>query len=245
VLGGSRRVMVEAARRGAESAVEATPAFGPLADGIGGLGAMALVMIALLTGAFSLARERDLGSLSLLTLARPRAALVVGKTLGTCAYVLTAFVALFVASSLAAMVGHDFAGVVEDGYEMASAGELWHETLRAIGAGLPAVLCCVCFGVLVSSLATTVASAAVGAVVPFTLLALFQSTLGHLADRVFVTYAPFFSPQAPLARLSQVARAFSDAHWAPDELLHAAWIPTAQAIAFLFVACFVTSRRSV
>jgi hypothetical protein len=206
---------------------------------------MALAMIALLTGAFTLARERDLGGLALLTLARPRGAIVIGKTLGTCAYVITAFVALFAASFLAAALGHDFTGVVEDGYEMASAAELWHETLSAVGAGIPAVLCCACFGVLVSAITASVGAAAVGAVVPFTLLALFQSTLGHVADKLFVTYAPFFSPKAPLARLAQVSRAFSDSHWEHGELLRAALVPTLEGIAFVLLAWIVTSRRDV
>jgi hypothetical protein len=243
VLGMEWLARLEAARRGAAAGGEPEPAFGPLADGLGGLGAMALVMIALLTGAFSVARERDLGGLPLLALARPRAAIVLGKALGVCAYVLTAFVAMLLASAAAAALGHDFTGVVEEGFEMASAGELWLETLRAIGAGLPAVLCCVAFGVLVSSACTTAASAAVGAVVPFTLLALFQSTLGGWADRIFVTFAPFFSELAPLARLSQVSRAFSDAHWAPGELARATLVPTLEAAAFLLLACLLTRSR--
>jgi hypothetical protein len=241
---------VGAARQAAQGVAPASavvPAFGPLADGIGGLGAMALAMIALLTGAFSLARERDLGGFPLLALSRPRGAVVVGKTLGTCAYVLTAFAALFVASLLAAAVGHDFTGVVEDNYEMAGAGELWQETLRAVGAGLPALLCCCCFGVLVSSLCASVGAAAIGAVVPFTLLAWFQSAFGRFAGNVFVAYAPFFdvSPRAPLTRLSQVARAFSDAHWEQHELLRAALVPSIEGLAFVLLAWVVTSRRDV
>jgi len=247
VLGGDLLGRAEAARRAAQGFAAAgsgaAPAFGPLADGVGGLGAMALAMIALLAGAFSLARERDLGSLPLLVLARPRGAVVVGKALGTCAYVVTAFVALFAASFLAAAIGRDFTGVVEDGFEMASAGELWNETLLAVGAGMPALLCCACFGVLVSALCSSVGAAAVGAVVPFTLLALFQSTLGRVADHLFVTYAPFFSPRAPFARLGQVARAFSDAHWAQGELLRAALVPSLEAVAFVLLAWLVTARR--
>jgi hypothetical protein len=83
----------------------------------------------------------------------------------------------------------------------------------------------------------------VGAVVPFTLLALFQSTLGSIAERLFVTYAPFFSPRAPLARLSQVARAFSDAHWARGELAQAALVPAVEAVGFVALAWLVTRRR--
>jgi hypothetical protein len=248
VLGGDLLARLQSARRAAQgirAGVEESPAFGPLADGVGGLGAMALVMIALLTGAFALARERDLGGLSLLSLARPRAAVVIGKALGTCAYVVTSFFALFVATLLAALLFHRFTAVIEDGYEMAGAAELWIETASAVGAGLPAVLCCACFGVLVSSLSPSVGAAAVGAVVPFTLLALFQSTLGHVADKVFVTYAPFFSSKAPLVRLGQVSRAFSDAHWAQGELARAALVPSLEALLFLLLACLVTSRRDV
>jgi len=251
VLGGDLMARLHAARSaaqgfsgqggGAAAAIET--AFGPLADGVGGLGAMALTMIALLTGAFAIARERDLGGLSLLTLSRPRGAVVVGKTVATCAYVMTAFVGLFAASYLAAAVGHDFSDVVEDNYVMASAGELWIETLSAVSAGMPALLCCACFGGLVSALSASVGAAAVAAVVPFTLLALFQSTLGRVADKLFVTYAPFFSPRAPLARLSEVSRAFSNTHWESGELLRAAVVPTIEGVAFVLLAWLVTQRR--
>jgi hypothetical protein len=87
-------------------------------------------------------------------------------------------------------------------------------------------------------------AAAVGAVVPFTLLALFQSTLGRVAGKLFVTYAPFFSQKAPLTRLSQVSRAFSDAHWEQGELLRAVLVPSIEGVAFVVLAWLVTSRRS-
>ncbi len=238
---------MKAARAAAESGavdVPLSPAFGLFADGLGGLGAMALVMIALLTGAFSVVRERDQGSFALLVLARSRGSVVVGKALGTCLYVIVAFMALLLASMGAAALRHDFTAIVEDGYEMASASEQWLEVARAVGAGLPAILCCACFGVLVSAVTAGVGAAAVGAVVPFTLLALFQSTLGGAAERLFITYAPFFSERAPLTRLSKVARAFSDTHWESGELLRATLVPSVEAVVCLALAWLVTRRRS-
>lgn len=233
-----------AAESGASEALPPSPAFGLFADGLGGLGAMSLVMIALLTGAFSIVRERDQGSFALLVLARSRGSIVVGKALGTCLYLIVAFVALLLATMGTAAIRHDFTAIIEDGYEMASAGDQWLEVARAVGAGLPAILCCACFGVLVSAVTTGVGAAAVGAVVPFTLLALFQSTLGGAADRLFITYAPFFSERAPLTRLSKVARAFSDTHWEQGELLRAALVPGVEAIACLALAWLITRRRS-
>ncbi|MBL8839979.1 MAG: ABC transporter permease subunit [Planctomycetes bacterium] len=233
-----------AAESGASEALPPSPAFGLFADGLGGLGAMSLVMIALLTGAFSIVRERDQGSFALLVLARSRGSIVVGKALGTCLYLIVAFVALLLATMGTAAIRHDFTAIIEDGYEMASAGDQWLEVARAVGAGLPAILCCACFGVLVSAVTTGVGAAAVGAVVPFTLLALFQSTLGGAAERLFITYAPFFSERAPLTRLSKVARAFSDTHWEQGELARAALVPGVEAIACLALAWLITRRRS-
>ena len=233
-----------AAENGGGEELPIAPAFGLFADGLGGLGAMSLVMIALLTGAFSIVRERDQGSFALLALARSRGSIVVGKALGTCLYLIVAFVALLLATMGAAALRHDFTAIVEDGYEMASAADQWLEVARAVGAGLPAILCCACFGVLVSAVTTGVGAAAVGAVVPFTLLALFQSTLGGAAERLFITYAPFFSERAPLTRLSKVARAFSDTHWEQGELLRAALVPGVEAIACLALAWLITRRRS-
>jgi len=228
---------------GAASETPSETAFGPLADGVGGLGAMALAMIALLTGAFAVVRERDQGSLPQWLLARSRGAVVLGKALGTCVYVLLSFAALLATSMAVAALRHDYSAIVDDGYEMASAGELWLEVARGCAAGLPALLCCACFGVLASSLAASVGAAAIAAIVPFTLLALFQSTLGSAADRLFITYAPFFSERAPLARLGKVARAFSDTHWEQGELLRAALVPTIEAAACLALAWLVTRRR--
>ena len=249
VLIGELLAGVKAARALAESgaiegAAQVETAFGPLADGLGGLGAMALVMIALLTGAFTIVRERDQGSLPQWLLARSRGDLVVGKALATCLYVIVAFVALFVASMGAAALRHDFSAIVEDGFEMASAQEQWIEVARAVGAGLPAILCCACFGVLVSAATASVGAAAVGAVVPFTLLALFQTTLGSAAERLFIAYAPFFSERAPLARLTKVARAYSDTHWESGELLRATLVPGGEAVACLVLAWFITRRRA-
>jgi len=201
------------------------------------------VMIALLTGAFTLARERDQGSLPQWYLARSRAAVVVGKAAATCVYVVLAFLALFLATFAAAALGHDYSAIVEDGFEMASAAEQWHEVALAAGAGLPALLCCACFGVLVSAATPSVGAAAIGAIVPFTLLALFQSGLGAAADRLFITYAPFFSERSPLARLSKVARAFSDTHWEAGELLNAALVPGVEAIACIALAWLITRSR--
>lgn len=241
LLAAAKAVRLAAAGEEVPAGVE--PAFGPLADGLGGLGAMALVMIALLTGAFSLVRERDQGGLPLLALAGSRGAIVAGKTLGTCLYVMTALAALAGATLLVAAVRHDYGDVVEDGYVMATAGELWLEIARGVGAGLPALLGCVCFGVLVSAVTTGVGAAAIGAVLPFTLLALFHGELGGASGHLFVTYAPFFSEEAPLARLGDVARAFSDTHWEQGELIRAALVPAVEAVLFVVVAWLVTRKR--
>ena len=249
ILGSELVARIGAARRMAQGLEPAEPttvtAFGSLADGVGGIGSMALALIALLIGAFALARERDAGSLGLLVLARSRGATVAGKALGSCLYVVTAFVLLFVASLAAAALIHDFTGVVEDGYEMAPAGELWLESLRASAAGLPALLACACFGLCVSALSASVGAAAVGAVLPFMLLALFQSALGRVADKLFLTYAPLLSEHSPLVRLKQVARAFNDAHWGPGELQRAALVPTIEGVAFVVVAWIATRKRDV
>lgn len=232
------------AAQGMKAAVAAdVTAFGPLADGLN-CGAPILAMSALLVGAFALARERENGGLAQLYLAGSRGGVVAGKLAAIAAWVLAAFVLLFAASAGAAALHHDFVAHVEDGYEAMPLVALWQETARAVAASLPALVACAAFGVLMSAATPGVGAAAVATLVPFTLLALFHATLGALGPKLFTTYVPFLSEQAPLARLTKIARAFNDAGWEAGELVRAATVPAAEAAGFLLIAWLVTRRRS-
>jgi len=246
VFGSQAIDVLDRARRAAQGLKAAAPgdvtAFGPLADGLN-WGAPVLAMAALLVGAFALARERDNGGLPQLLLASSRGGVVAGKLLAICAWVLLSFALLFAGVMGAAALGGDFTAHVEDGFEAMTLGELWAETARAVACGLPALLCCAAFGVMMSATSAGVGAAAVGTLVPFTLLALFHATLGTIGAKLFTTYVPFLSERSPLFRLTKIARAFNDAAWEPGELARAALVPGVEGVLFLLVAWLVTLRR--
>ena len=247
VLGGHGVESLQNARRVAQGMKAAAPhdltAFGPLADGIG-WGAPLLAMAALLVGAFALARERDGGGLAQLCVAASRGAIVLGKLFAIWGWVVLSFVLLFVASMAAAALGADFTAHVDDGYVAMTLSDLWHETVRGLVCGLPALLCCGAFGVMMSAMSAGVGAAAVATLVPFTLSALFHATLGALGPKLFTTYVPFLSDASPIARVAKVVRAFNDAAWEPGELLRACLVPGAEAVGFVLIAWLVTLRRS-
>jgi ABC-type transport system involved in multi-copper enzyme maturation permease subunit len=247
IFGGRLLDLLENTRRAAQGLKAAAPrdvtAFGPLADGLSA-GAPVLAMTALLVGAFALARERENGGLAQLFLAAPRGPVVAGKLVAIAAWVVLAFALLFGAAMAAAACGGSFSAHVEDGFESMTRAELWQETLRAVSCGLPALLCCAAFGVMMSAMSAGVGAAAVATLVPFTLLALFHATLGAVGPKLFTTYVPFLSEQSPLMRLTKIARAFNDAAWEPGELARAAIVPGAEAVACLVLAWIVTRRRS-
>jgi hypothetical protein len=247
VVGGQLIESLGNARRVAQGMKAAAPhdltAFGPLADGIN-WGAPLLAMAALLVGAFALARERDNGGLAQLCTAAPRGAVVLGKLLAICGWVVLSFVLLFFASMGAAALGADFTAHVDEGFVAMTLADLWHELLRGLVCGLPALLCCGAFGVMMSAMSAGVGAAAVATLVPFTLLALFHATLGALGPKLFTTYVPFLSDQSPIARVAKVVRAFNDAAWEPGELLRACVVPGVEGLAFLLIAWLVTMRRS-
>lgn len=248
IFGGALTESLENTRRLAQGMKALAPkditAFGPMADGIN-WGAPVLAMSALLVGAFALARERENGGFAQLALAAPRSSIVIGKLLAICAWIGLAFALLIVGTMGAAAIGHDFIAHVEDGFESMTLTELWKETARALSCGVPALLCCAAFGVMMSAVSSGVGAASVATLVPFTLFALFHATLGTIGPKLFTTYVPFLSERSPLMRLGKIARAFNDAGWEAGELVRASLVPCAEGVLFLVIACVVTARRRV
>ena len=116
--------------------------------------------------------------------------------------------------------------------------------LGGLGAAVPALLACAAFGIAASSLARTSGTAMALAVVPVLLFELFPGLLGPAQHWLFFSAIPLIGDDSSLIRLSDVARAYSDAGWEPHELVRSATISTLQAAALLGLACAVTSRRA-
>lgn len=246
VLGGRVGDDLARSRRAIEGAdaagVAAVSGFGPLADGLRTGGAV-LTLVVLISGALALVRERENAALGLAFLARSRLAVLLAKALALALFALLGFALLFAGSAGVAGALYGFGAVVEEGYEMASASELWIETAKGSLAVLPALVAAGWFALLVSALAATTGAAVSGALIPFVAFDVLRGLFGDGVRHVFATYVPFLSDGSTLATLTKIARAYSDAGWAPHELLRATCIPGAEGLLLLLAAAIALHAR--
>ncbi len=226
---------------GAARAAAEASGFGPLADGLESGGAV-LALLVMIVAALELVRDRESGQLSIALLAASRPGLVVAKLASVAAFLVVGFVLLFGVSAAVASFTYGLTAVVEDGAEMASAAELWRETWFGALAALPALLTAGSFGLFVSACASSSGAAVAGTLVPFVMVSLLGGLVPGLAGRVFVTYVPFIGDGSTLARLTDIARAYSDAEWLDLPSRALCW-PAAQALGFVLLAILVTRRR--
>lgn len=247
IIGAHAADRMERARRiasGAEMLIEeGQSGFGPLSDALR-TGAAVLTLLLLLLGALQMVRERESGALGLSLLARSRGAVVLGKVCFLMMFTLVGFILLFAISAVVAAGLHGLGPVVDEGFEMASAAELWSETLRGCLASLPALLCAGLFGLFVSSIASSAGAAMAGTLVPFVVLDVLGGLFEGISSRLFVTYVPFLGNGSPLVHLTEIARAFSDAEWREGELLRAVSVPGFEGFVLILAAILVTRRRS-
>jgi hypothetical protein len=212
--------------------------FAVLADGLKA-GAAGLTLITLFWGALSLVREREHGSLAQAFLVCSRPSLVLAKAFSMLLLLLVMAVLLLGSCAGVAFLVHDLGDLVEEGFVMAEAGDLWADLLRGFVASLPAIAAAGVFGLLVSALTESSSMALGVTMAPVLLLDLFQGLLGEKADWVFASFVPLLGERSPLSRLPDVARAYSDAGWQPGELSWAAGLPAAQAVLLLLFALFL------
>jgi len=218
--------------------------FGPLSDGLRA-GAAVLALLLLIVGATQLVRERENGSLGLAFLARTRGAVVAGKALVLLLFTVAGFSMLLLVSAGLAAFLNGLGPVVDEGFEMASAAELWRDLGKGGLASLPALLAAGWFGLFVSSVTNTAASAVAATLVPFLAFDLLGGLFQPLAQRIFVNYVPFLGSGSPLVELTRISRAYSDAGWIEGELFRAVWIPGLEGLLLLLLAVLVTRSRSV
>ncbi len=235
----------EEARRiaqGLKVAASAGNGFGPMADGLRTGGAV-LSLVALVVGAMIWVRERESGVQMLVLLDRRRVLVVLSRAAALSVLVLLSMALMLGGAAASSAIAYDLKSLVEDGFEMATATELWTDTLKAALAAMPGLLGSACFGLLVSVLTSSSGAAVAGTLIPFVLFDLLQGLLGDSARFVFVRYVPFLGEHSTLARLTDVARAYSDAGWEENELLMATAVPALELLVVLLIACLWSRRR--
>jgi hypothetical protein len=216
--------------------------FGPLGDGVLA-GSMMLTFVALALGASVWVRDRESGVLSYSLLGQTRVACLAGKILAVLAQVFLMNVVLVLASLAAAALLYDLGPVVEEGFEMATAGELWSDFCAGCVASVPAFLGVALLGVVMSVVAHSTAAAVAGGLGLAILFDFLHGTLGEKARYVVLTYAPSIGRGAPLDRLPNILRAFSDAAWESGELREAVTIAAVEGAALVLLAGLIVVLR--
>lgn len=233
-----------AAARAALGHPEGSNGFGPLADGLE-FGTTLLVLTAGALSALSWVRDREHGTLALARLLAPPGVLVGARALVWAAFAAVGFAAVFAAAAGAAAGRFGLTDVVEEGFVLATAGELWGEVLRGAAAALPGLFAVICFGLLVSTLSAGPGGAVGGALGGLFVLDVLGGLFPDLGERLFVTYVPLVRSDSPLHHLTQIARAYSDAEWLPGELRRAVLVPFGTALCALVLAWLAARRRAL
>jgi hypothetical protein len=246
IVGGRVGEKVEQAQKlaaGADGATLAANGFGPLADGLRA-GAAVLALLLLVHGATTFVRDRESGVLGQWYVAAPRSLVVVARVCGVASWLLPALLVLL---GLAAAVAHGIYGltdIVEEGDVMATAGEIWVDIAKGVAGVIPGLLTCAVFGIAVSSTANSAGGAVAGTLVPFVLFDVLRALMPNVAKYVFVTYVPFLGDGSTLSRLTDIARAYSDAVWNPEDFERAWSIPGASALVLVLLTILACRMRS-
>lgn len=209
--------------------------FGALGDGLLA-GGTVLTFLVLALGATQLVRDLDSGSLPYALILQTRSACLLGKSLALAVMVLLAFGMLVGAAIGTAAALFDLVAVVEDGFEMATASELWQELAWTLAASVPSYLAVALLGLLLSVVAPSSAAAVGSALVLAILYDFGQPALGEVSAWIVLTYTPSLGRGAPLDALPKLLRAFSDASFENGELRRAVWVGCGQAAGLLGLA---------
>ena len=217
--------------------------FAPLADGLRTGGAV-LTLVVLLLGALSMVRDREIGALRLLSTMASKGTIFASKLLVLT--VLLALGGLLLVGGCVAVAAwqYDFGPLVEDGFEIATAAELWRDTAQAFAAGCCAWWAAGCLGLSLSAATSNVGAATLLAVVPVLLLDFFGELAQDLWHSLFLSHLPLLSGEAALARLPDICRGFSDVFLAEGEILQACRVSLVQGLGLAIVGWLVTRSRS-
>jgi ABC-type transport system involved in multi-copper enzyme maturation permease subunit len=227
----------------ASGQLEGGTGWAPFVDGWR-TGLTAGVLLLLLHAARTIAADRESGVLRIaLTRSSSRAAVVVARALLAVPLILAVFTLTGVSAWATGALFFELGPLVEDGYEFLSVAELWQELAVAALAALPALLATYAFGLALSALLRSGASAMTVALALYLGFDLFKETLGEAQYLVFASFAPSFVDGSLLSEMSGLARGFSDAGF-PDGILERnLLLPWPQALVLVGLAVWAASRR--
>ena len=220
-------------------------AFGYWVDSIlAGLITLNIIFVAF--AALSFATDRDQGVLRHLVIRSiSRRAIVSAK------FILTLIAAIFAAALLIGLSGivsgslWEFGPVVEDGYEIIGAAEIYPEIRIGLWLALLPLPAVISLGLLVSISSRSAVRAlvtALGLMLGFDLL---KGALGSVAHYLSFSYLPAINDQSYLKDVAGIARGFSDI--LIDEKLFQLnmWLPVPQAIILLMLTLILVNRKTL
>lgn len=241
-LGAHARLMAEGG-----SAEERVPqnAWAPFIDAwLAGL--TLAVLLLLLFFSRSIAGDVESGLLRLsVTRSVSRSAAVLGRALLALPLLIGAVLIAGITARLGAEIWFPFGPLEVDGYELFSEEELLAETWRATWALLPPLLATCMFGLFVSSLCRGGTVAVILALGAYLLFDLFKDLLGEAQYWCFLAFQPSLADGSCMQEMSGIARGYSDSGYADGLYSMNMILPLPQALIFLLLACFATSRRSL
>ncbi len=221
-----------------------TNGFVPLADGLHAGGAM-LTLVVVLIGSLLVVRERESGSLGLASLICSRGGVFLSKMM-TLSLIVLGMTIVWAGSAVAVAAScFELGPIVEDGFEMATAQELWRDVAFSVAAALPSWIAIGSFSLLIStSVSTTGAAVAIG-LIPLVLFDFVQGLLGDSWRHVFFTHLPFLGGDSPLAMLPEIARGYSDVFFEPGQLMHASTVSLWQGALLIGIGWWWTRKRTL
>ena len=205
----------------------------------------ATCLLVLIHAARYLSADRASGVLRLgLLRASSRSALVLARASMALPMILLAFLCSGLSAWACCTLFYDFGPLVEDGYELMSAGELGAELSAASLAILAPLMAMYAFGILLSALNARPVRALSLALLSLLCYDFFKDFLGQPIPWFFATYAPTFSDTSALSEMSGMASGYSDMGYTSEMLLASSLVPLPYIAICLALACLVTARRS-
>jgi hypothetical protein len=158
---------------------------------------------------------------------------------------LNMFLLVCVAAWGSAALFHDFAAVVEDGYELIGVAEIHEEILHGTLLALTPFPAVIALGLLVSICApspTGAVSVALGLTLGFDL---FKGLLGDASLYIYAYHCPSLVDASYLGEVVRIVRGFSDVFVEEGILRVNLLAPWPEALVFLILAVLVARRREM
>lgn len=243
---GRRVEELERSARGTRSiGLEEGTAWAPFVDGWRAGLALGVALL-LVHAARSVAGDRESGVLRLaVTRSASRTGALVGRALLGPVMVALIVVLSGVGALAAALLAGDLGPLVEDGYVISTAAELWRELAASLSVAALGLVAVHAFGVLAGVLSRGAVLALAASLASLLLFDVFKSSLGDLRWWFFASHAPTFLDGSAMSEMSGVARGYSDKGTPPGIFNRGLLLSPLWTLALVAASALVLRRRAL